>query len=162
MKSHILVLAFVLALASLTFAATCASKAYGASCAKCGFDKEGRMNQECFQAEQAGGVTCLFAAYPLESISYQSGDCPAVDVCKERLETCKAVYSSGNDKEDCDFGSINRCFRSADSCVAYAVKNCKSNPPGDLENIAPDPALCDSVFFMVILPFVLIFNRRVQ
>ncbi|MEW6748886.1 MAG: hypothetical protein AB1295_04230 [Candidatus Micrarchaeota archaeon] len=154
MKTLFIIMACLLALTSLASAATCASKAYSASCAKCAFDSGGKMDPVCFGAEQGSGVACLFAAYPLETLSYQAGNCPAVDVCKDRLETCKAIYSSGSDKYDCATGSISKCFRSADSCVAYAVKNCDEDPPGELENVAPDPALCDGFFFIFILPFV--------
>ncbi len=98
-------------------------------------------------------MSCLFAAYPLESISYQMGDCPAVDVCKERLEVCKAIYSSGNDETDCGFETIDHCFYNADRCVDIAVKNCKEDPPSDISDLAPPPGWCDGFFFMFISLF---------
>ncbi|MBU0532189.1 hypothetical protein KKB44_01720 [Candidatus Micrarchaeota archaeon] len=160
--SIFLFLVCLLVLTNLVSAITCASKAYGASCTKCAFDSSGKMDLECFEAEQGSGIACLFTAYPLETLSYQAGNCPAVDVCKDRLETCKAIYSNGNDQFDCSTGTISKCFRSADTCIAYAVKNCNEDPPGELENVAPDPALCDSFFFMFILPFLgaILFSKR--
>ncbi len=149
----LLSLAFI-SLASVSFSATCASAAYGASCLKCPFDQGGKMDQQCYESEQNKGIACLFSAYPAESIAYKMGGCPAIDVCTERLQTCKAIYSSGNDAADCYDGSIDKCFRTADTCVQYAVKNCSGTPPGELENVAPDPALCDSFYFMILLPFV--------
>jgi hypothetical protein len=153
---------FLVILAAFASAATCASKAYSTSCDKCSFDSSGKMDQKCYEGRQGSGVSCLFAAYPIESIQYQMGSCPAVDICKDRLETCKAIYSDYNDKTDCDAGNIYHCFQSADYCVDYAVKHCNEDPPGATENLLPPPAWCDDFFFMFIPLFAgaLFYGRR--
>jgi hypothetical protein len=137
-------------LASFVSAAACASKSYSAACNKCDFDSDGKLDKACYEGYQSSGVSCLFAAYPLESISYQMGNCPAVDVCKDRLETCKALYSSDNDKKDCSTGDLDHCFTNADRCVDYAVKHCDEEPPGAVADLAPPPAWCDNIFFLFI------------
>ncbi len=160
MKHIIALFLAVLVLSNAAFSSTCASRAYGKSCDKCSFDKNGKMNPGCFEGEQNAGVSCLFMSYPVESISYQMGNCPAVDTCKERLETCKLIYSSGNDKTDCEVETLYPCFRSADACVDYAVKNCDKEPPKELGTVEPDPALCESVMFILPLLVALAFYRH--
>ena len=140
-----------LVLVQLASAATCASKSYTSSCYNCGFDKDGKMNQACYEGYQNRGVACLFAAYPIESSLYKLGACPAIDVCVDRLNTCKALYSSNNDKLDCASESLNHCFVRGDTCVVAAVKNCSGTPPGDISDLAPPAAWCDGMFFFVSL-----------
>ncbi|MBI5222880.1 hypothetical protein HY990_00505 [Candidatus Micrarchaeota archaeon] len=121
------------------------------------------MDQACYQKYQDSGVACLFSAYPIESIQYKMGNCPAIDVCVDRLNTCKALYTQGNDKFDCDSDSINHCFVRGDACVARAVKDCSGTPPGDLANDLPPASFCDGFFFFIALFAGLLFvkNRRV-
>ncbi|MBI5046866.1 hypothetical protein HZC07_04000 [Candidatus Micrarchaeota archaeon] len=146
-------LVFFLFLATVASAATCAQKSYLSSCTKCTFDSTGKMNQACYQKYQDSGVACLFASYPIESVQYKLGSCPAIDVCVDRLNECKAVYSENSDKFDCEVNSIGPCFARADSCVARAVKNCSGTPSGDVSNVAPDPSLCDG-FLLGIMALV--------
>jgi hypothetical protein len=150
-------LLILVCLISLSSAATCAEKSYSISCQKCTFDSNGKMDQTCYSGYQESGKLCLFAAYPLESIAYTNGECPAIDTCVDRLQTCKAFYASGNDSLDCESGQIDHCFTKADACVAAAVKNCTGTPPGDVANLAPPPAWCDGIFFLLILPFGALF-----
>lgn len=146
-------LGFIL-LISVSFAATCAQKSYTTSCSKCSFDQNGKMDQSCYEKYQGSGQACLFAAYPLESMAYTSGNCPAIDACIERLQTCKAMYSSGNDLSDCATGDITNCFVQGDRCVAMAVKNCNEPPPVQPEFDAPPAAWCDGFFFLIIPLFL--------
>ena len=151
MSKFLLSILFLFAvMMTLSFAASCAEKSYSTSCAKCTFDTSGKMNKNCYEKYQGSGITCLFAAYPLESIEYKMGNCPGVDTCVDRLDTCKALYSSGNDALDCDSGALDNCFRQSDICVQMAVKDCSKPPPEQPAFDAPSPALCDGIFFMAI------------
>lgn len=158
----VLVFAVIMFLASVSSAATCAEKAYYASCTKCTFDSNGKMNQTCYNNEQNAGKTCLFTAYPIESTEYSLGNCPAIDVCINRLQECKALYTTGNDEEDCASGSIDHCFVAGDICVAEAVKNCSGVPPTKAEFDVPPAGWCDSYWFTIVPIFigVIIFNRK--
>ncbi len=146
-------LVLFISLIGLLSAATCAQKSYSASCLKCTFDKSGKMDQKCYQSYQDKGVQCLFVAYPIESIQYKLGNCPAIDVCVDRLEECKGLYTIANDKADCQFTAINHCFVKADACVAKAIKNCTGTPPGDLENDLPPASFCDGFIAVFIALF---------
>ncbi|MBI5227440.1 hypothetical protein HY988_02515 [Candidatus Micrarchaeota archaeon] len=148
------ILILVLGFATVSFAATCASKAYASSCLKCTFDKDGKMDSQCFEGYQSKGIACLFSAYPIESIQYKAGACPAIEACINKLETCKAAYASSNDKYDCEVGNINHCFRRADTCVADAVKHCDTPSPDKVEDIAPPSSFCDGFFFAILPIFV--------
>lgn len=150
----------LLILTSLVFAATCAQKSYSASCTKCKFDQNGKMDQACYEGYQTSGKACLFGAYPLESIQYSSGNCPAIDVCVDRLQTCKAMYSTRNDQLDCDVGQINHCFIRGDACVAKAVQNCSGTPPDELIDLSPPAGWCDGFFYLMIPLFVGVFYYK--
>ncbi len=140
-------IALLLVLVSLASAATCAEKSYTSSCDKCSFDSSGKMDPSCYQGYQDRGVACLFAAYPLESIEYKAGSCPGIDTCVDRLNTCKALYSSGNDQLDCENGNINNCFVQGDICVAEATKDCSKPPPEQPMFDAPPSGMCDGIFY---------------
>ncbi len=150
------VTAIVLAvlMAGTSFAATCAIKSYTTSCMKCSFDSYGKMDQKCYEQYQNNGVACLFAAYPVESIQYKMGNCPAIDACIQKLETCKALYTSGNDKTDCGLGEIDHCFARGDACVADAVKHCDTPSPDTVADVAPPAGFCDGFFFMILPLFI--------
>ncbi|MFH1785159.1 MAG: hypothetical protein ABH842_01905 [Candidatus Micrarchaeota archaeon] len=154
-------LIILVGLITLSSAATCAQKSYSTSCQKCNFDANGKMDQDCYNGYQTSGKGCLFAAYPLESIAYAGGNCPAIDSCVDRVQTCKAIFSSGSDKIDCMTGDISNCFVQGDKCVALAVKDCSKPPPQQLEFDAPPPGWCDSVFFLFILPVMALFYNKI-
>ena len=143
-------LVLLLGLSSLSFSAACASKAYDAACQKCPFDSSGKLDQKCYEGYQGSGVACLFAAYPVESIQYKMGGCKAVDTCIDRLNTCKAIASSGNDRSDCAYGEIDHCFDNADVCVDKAIKNCDEDPPEQITDVIPPAGWCDGFFFLFI------------
>lgn len=145
-------LALLLILIPFSSAATCAEKSYTSSCAKCGFEASGKMDEACFQGYQARGTACLAAAYPAASFAYQMGSCPAIQTCIDRLQECKAIYTNGNDKNDCELGSIDHCFERGDACVAAAAADCNKTPSDELGNIAPPASWCDGFFFTVLLP----------
>ncbi|MEW6721854.1 MAG: hypothetical protein AB1324_01180 [Candidatus Micrarchaeota archaeon] len=157
--SKLLPIFAVLALAGVVSAAACAQLAYSAACNRCSFDSSGKMDSACYEGKQAGGVSCLFAAYPLEAISYQMNGCPAVEVCKDRLETCKALATSGSDRTDCAAGTIDHCFANADRCVDAAIKSCDEDPPGELSDIVPPAGWCDGFFFAILPIFGMLFFR---
>ena len=141
-------------------AATCAEKSYLSSCSGCKFDSYGKMDKSCYDGYQGRGVACLFAAYPMESIEYKAGACPGIDICVDRLSTCKALYSSGNDHTDCATGDIDNCFRQGDICVAEATKDCSKPPPEQPMFDAPPEGWCDGIFFgMIMLMAGLVFVR---
>ncbi len=150
----------LLLLISSSYAASCAQKSYSTSCSKCKFSKDGKMDQTCYDNYQTSGKTCLFAAYLLESMEYTAGNCPAIDICVDRLQACKALYSSQNDQLDCETGSITNCFVQGDRCVAAAVKDCKGTPPDALLSDAPPASWCDGFFFMIIPLFVGVLTVR--
>ena len=148
--------------AGLVTASACAQLSYSSACTKCEFDSSGKMSQSCYEGYQGSGVSCLFAAYPLEAINYQMNGCPAVDVCKDRLETCKALATSGSDRADCAVGAIDHCFANADRCVDAALKSCDEDPPGELSDIVPPAGWCDGFFFLFVLFGGLFFAKRVS
>ncbi len=107
---------------------------------------------DCYHSYQDRGKACLFGARPLESAEHAAGSCPAIDVCIERLQTCKALYSSGSDAEDCSTGDIHNCFVQGGICVATAVKNCGGSPQPEFD--APPAGWCDSLWFAVLPVFI--------
>jgi hypothetical protein len=59
------------------------------------------------------------------SFKYQWGDgCKPLDQCIAALQSCKALYTSGNDQTDCTTNGLMGCFRSADACAAAANLIC--------------------------------------
>jgi hypothetical protein len=124
--------------AGMAFAG-CASSAYTKSCSECSFDDNGKMNQTCYKAKQAGGTTCLATSHAIMSAQYAAGKCPQIDACIESLNACKASLATGNDKQDCDSRVLTSCFDVADACVDKAGPQCGETPL--LESCATGPAL---------------------
>lgn len=152
-KTLVFMAVLVLA-ANLSWAATCAEKSYLSSCSKCSFDNvSGKMDQACYEGYQSRGSACLVAAYPAAATMYQLGSCPAIQTCIDRLQECKALYTDGNDKNDCLSGSIDHCFEKGDACVAAAAADCNKDPSDALANVAPPASFCDSFFFAILFPF---------
>jgi len=129
-----LVLVLVLALVSISFSASCAADSYRDSCKYCSFDADGKMNKSCYEKSQETGIGCLATSYPIASAQYASGKCPGIDECTSELNSCKAQYETGNDKADCQEGSIGVCFAAADECVKKAVGKC-----GELQSTCAAP-----------------------
>jgi hypothetical protein len=117
-----LTILFVLA-AGIAFAG-CASQAYNSACTSCSFDKDGKIDQSCSNANQASGTTCVSTSFPIMAEQYAQGKCPAVDTCASQLSACNAKYGTGNDKADCADGSKSVCYSMADSCIAKAAVQC--------------------------------------
>jgi len=115
-----------------TLSASCIAEAYSKSCSSCPFDEYGKMDSSCYNKYKSSGITCLSATYPLASAKYAQGICPQIDSCLSNLESCKAQYSSGNDRADCQEGSVSVCFASADACVRSAALKCEGIE-GELE-----------------------------
>lgn len=122
-KPHCLLLA-VLVLAGAVAAADCAYNAYRESCSGCSFDAGGKMDSACSGAYKAKGTACASASYPIASASYAQGKCPAIDDCASELSSCTSQYKGGNDKEDCQAGELEVCFRVADECMRQAAVKC--------------------------------------
>jgi len=108
---------------------TCAADAYRNSCAGCGFDASGKMNQTCYQQKKAGGIACVSASHAIASAAYAAGKCPGIDACASELQACQSQYGSGNDKADCAEGSLSVCFSASDQCVDKAAAECGEKPP---------------------------------
>lgn len=121
----------ILAIAGVA-AAGCAGDAYSKACASCSFDQSGRIDNSCQKGYQSSGTACVSASYPIMSAQYAQGKCPQVDSCADELRTCTAQYSSGNDKADCEEGSVSVCYAAADACVRQAAKSC-----GEIEAQCP-------------------------
>jgi hypothetical protein len=121
--------ALLMAMASLSFAATCAADSYSSSCSKCSFDSTGKMNKACYDEQQNSGLECLFTTYPVQSSEYKLGMCPGIDTCVERLTACKERLTAGNDSADCKAGNVLRCFVQSDACVEAATADCGKPPP---------------------------------
>ena len=119
-------------LSSLSFAAGCAQSAYQKACASCSFDENGKIDKSCQQGYQSSGTSCVSTSYPIMSAKYAGGECPQVDACADELRTCTVQYSSGNDKADCQEGSVSICYAAADQCVKQAAVKC-----GEIESPCP-------------------------
>ena len=111
--------------AGLSTAASVSIDSYTKSCTKCAFDAGGKMNNVCWEEIQDGAKTSLGIAYPAMSFQYTLGDgCQALDQCVNALTTCKSLYTSGNDLQDCNSGDLVHCFIKADLCAEAANKMC--------------------------------------
>lgn len=130
-RNTVMVFAVLLVFASGVFAG-CASDAYAKACASCSFDGYGKIDQSCSGGYQSGGTACVSASYPIMAAQYAQGKCPQVDSCADELRSCTAQYNSGNDKADCQEGSIGICYAAADQCVKQAAVKC-----GEIEKQCP-------------------------
>ncbi|VVC04446.1 Uncharacterised protein [Candidatus Bilamarchaeum dharawalense] len=137
----LLIFGLILILTGTLFAG-CASDAYGKACASCPFDSQGKMDQNCYGGYKASGITCTSTSYPIMSGKYAEGKCSAVDECTSELSSCTAQYQSGNDKTDCQEGSLSICFAAADSCMKSAAVKC-----GEIESPCATPAAGFVVLF---------------
>ncbi|MFH1222333.1 MAG: hypothetical protein V1492_04585 [Candidatus Micrarchaeota archaeon] len=131
----LLVLIGILIAAGLVTAG-CAASAYTKTCASCQFDANGKVDSACSGGYKASGTACVSSSYPIMSAKYAAGQCPAVDSCASELQSCAAQYSSGNDKADCQEGSVAVCYSAADSCVKSAAIKC-----GEVEKQCGTPEL---------------------
>ena len=122
---------------SLGFAG-CASSAYNKACTSCSFDQYGKMDSSCWGGYKTSGTTCMTTSYPIMAGKYAEGKCPQVDECASELQSCAAQYSSGDDKADCQEGSLAICYAAADECTKKAAVTC-----GEIESpcAAPPAAL---------------------
>jgi hypothetical protein len=120
-----------LVLAPLAFAG-CASDSYRKACASCSFDQYGKMDQSCWGGYKASGTTCVSVSYPIMAGKYAEGKCPAIDSCASELQSCVAQYGTGDDKADCQEGSLAVCYAAADVCTKQAAVKC-----GEIESPCP-------------------------
>ncbi|MDD5339713.1 MAG: hypothetical protein PHV13_00505 [Candidatus ainarchaeum sp.] len=141
----------VLALVSLAFSMSCAADAYRKACASCPFDENGKTDKSCSGGYQASGTACISAAYPIMAGKYASGECPAVDACASELSSCVAQYSSGNDRADCQEGSVAICYAAADQCTQQAAVKC-----GEIEN----PCKAPSFIMLLLLAGAAFYSRK--
>jgi hypothetical protein len=133
MRKILLLMVLLLALgATYVSGASCSAKAYASACSGCSFDANGKIDSSCSSAQRAGGIACVSTSYPIMSAKYSAGECPAVDACASELSSCVSQYSTGNDKADCQEGSLSVCYSSADYCVQSAARKC-----GEIEQQCP-------------------------
>lgn len=130
-KFIIVILVLGLFTAPLAFAG-CASDAYNKACASCSFDQYGKIDSSCSGGYKASGTACVSASYPIMAAKYADGKCPEVDSCASELESCVAQYNSGDDRADCQEGSVGVCYAAADSCTKQAAIKC-----GEVQNPCP-------------------------
>jgi len=127
-KGFLITVIGLVLLLPLAFAG-CAEDAYRKACTSCTFDANGKIDQSCQNGYQSSGTACVSTSYPIMSGQYAAGKCPQVDACAEELRSCTAQYSSGNDKADCQEGSVGTCYAVADICVNKAAAKCGGIQP---------------------------------
>jgi hypothetical protein len=123
MKKMLVLMLFGL-LIGASFAAACAANAYSQSCSSCSFDASGRMDRSCSDGYKQSGITCTSTSYPIMSGKYAAGQCAQVDECASELQSCVAQYSSGDERADCQEGSLAVCHAAADECTRSAAAAC--------------------------------------
>lgn len=148
MRKMILIVSLLLLISlALVYPATsCSADAYRRACATCPFDKSGKIDRSCMDGFRASGIACVSSSYPIMSAKYSAGECPAVDACASELQSCVAHYSTGNDKADCQEGSVSVCYTASDHCVAKAAINC-----GEIEKDCPGSSLGLIIMVLAIL-----------
>lgn len=131
--------------------AGCAQDAYNEACTYCSFDANGKIDQSCSGGHQAAGTSCVSSLYPIMAGKYATGQCPQVDACASELRSCTAQHSSGNDKADCQEGSLSVCYSAADACMKQAAIKC-----GEVEKQCPGP----SAFILLVLGASLFYYNK--
>ena len=101
----------------------CAEDAYVKACKNCHFDEHGKMDKNCYDSYQQGGLSCIAATYPIATAKHSAGQCPQIDKCAGQLRTCMAAFNEFTDKENCEGGATG-CFIDADHCIANAAFEC--------------------------------------
>ncbi|MEM0438182.1 MAG: hypothetical protein QXU54_02680 [Candidatus Micrarchaeia archaeon] len=135
MRHIIQAVMFLILLLNLAVAG-CSLDAYKNACANCKFDENGKMDKACADMYKTQGLSCLSAQYPIMSARYYAGECNAPQECVSKLSKCLSESSSGNDKFDCQEGTVQACYKSADECMKWASFDC-----GEVERQCPGPAL---------------------
>lgn len=125
----------LLALVLTASSADCAGKAYRDACAACQFDAQGKIDQTCSNGYKGSGTVCVSTSYPITAAKYAKGECSMVDECTSELQSCSAQYASGNDKADCQEGSLAVCYAAADECMKQAAVKC-----GEIQNPCGAPS----------------------
>lgn len=127
--------------------AGCSERAYLSGCSSCKFDNATKkFDRSCTDAKKAEGIACLSAEYPIAMMNYRNGNCSAAEQCVQTLNTCVSAHSTGNEKADCDEGSLAYCYAGADQCFNQAAIKCTDMKsacavPGGLIIIAGGAAL---------------------
>lgn len=104
--------------------ATCGMDAFRGSCQQCTFDANGKMDKACWSTYEEGVKTCLAGAYPVMAGKYYFGGCPQLDTCVQRVQACKAMYTTNSDAKDCNSPAIISCTEMGDICAEAANKVC--------------------------------------
>lgn len=126
MSKFLLIAVVAIFLAGVIFAG-CSESAYLSGCAECKFDNVSKkFERSCTEAKKAGGVACLSGSYPVAMANYQKGNCSMVDECIGDLNRCTASVASGNEKADCEEGSMATCYATADICFKSAAGKCSN------------------------------------
>jgi len=141
----------LLSLIGVSFAG-CAQDAYNKACNSCSFDANGKIDKSCQGGYQSSGTTCVSTSYPIMAGQYASGKCPQVDACAAELQSCTSQYGSGNDKNDCQEGSMAVCYGAADECVKQAATKC-----GEIEKQCPGSS---AAFVLLFAGFIFVKLRK--
>ncbi|MBU0586596.1 hypothetical protein KJ780_03720 [Candidatus Micrarchaeota archaeon] len=128
MSKTIFLLFGIFLLSSIAFAESCSSFTYSKACQYCEFDDNGKMDASCYNGYKTSGIMCTSTDYPIASAAYAAGKCPEIDECASKLESCKAMVASGNDKKDCQDGYVADCFAESDNCMMQAAIKCGDSP----------------------------------
>jgi hypothetical protein len=104
--------------------AACAVQSFDNACNKCEFDNEGKMDRDCLDSNKEEGIGCYVAKYPVSSRNYYEGNCPAMDKCINKFNSCSEGTGSGLEILDCSSDRVRGCYREADTCVELAARDC--------------------------------------
>ena len=126
----------VLALSGIAFA-WCATDQYDLACEQClGLNggNPDKMDDMCYAAKQARGIHCFQSAYPETYTAYRAGNCSEINGCMGALNDCVDSEKSGNDRRDCEQGTLVHCFREVENCMGQVNNICKTRVPPPPEN----------------------------
>ncbi|GEM_PF-2352377 len=142
MKALFLIAAFTALLIAPPVFAGCSEGAYLSGCSSCAFDNATKkFDRSCTDAKKSEGTACLATSYPVAMNNYRNGNCSMVDECISQLNSCTASVSSGNEKADCEEGSMTTCYATADICFRQAAGKCS----------ALEPPKCDAPIGIIIV-----------
>lgn len=121
----ILTVCFGLLIVASMSTAGCAASAYQQACAQCTFDANGKMDKACYDSKISSATTCYMTKEPEISAKYFAGQCKNIDRCINIMKSCQATKTTGNDRLDCQQGTVSSCFVNADACFNKQIRSCE-------------------------------------